>query len=39
MDFSKIKSLTIPKGQIIKIVSRNLVLWTKPKEPAVNSGK
>ena len=38
MDFSKVKSLTIPEGQVIKIVSGNVVLWTKPKEPA-NSGK
>ena len=39
MDFSKVKSLTTPEGQVIKIVSGNVVLWTKPKEPAVNSGE
>ena len=39
MDFSKVKSLTIPEGQVIKIVSGDVVLWTKPKEPAVNSGE
>ena len=38
MDFSKVKSLTIPEGQVIKVVSGNVVLWTKPEEPA-NSGK
>ena len=38
MDFSKVKSLTIPEGGVIKITSGNVVLWTKPKEPA-NSGK
>ena len=38
MDFSKVKSLTIPEGGVVKIVSGNVVLWTKPKEPA-NSGK
>ena len=39
MDFSKVKSLTIPEGGVTKIMSGNVVLWTKPKEPAVNSGK
>ena len=39
MDFSKVKSLTIPEGNVVKIMSGNVVLWTKPKEPAVNSGK
>ena len=38
MDFSTVKSLTIPEGNVIKIMSGNVVLWTKPKEPA-NSGK
>ena len=38
MDFSKVKSLTIPEGNVVKVVSGNVVLWTKPKEPA-NSGK
>ena len=39
MDFSKVKSLTIPEGGVTKIMSGNVVLWTKPKEPAVNSGE
>ena len=39
MDFSKVKSLTIPEGHVVKIMSGNVVLWTKPKEPAVNSGE
>lgn len=39
MDFSKVKSLTIPEGNVVKIMSGDVVLWTKPKEPAVNSGK
>ena len=38
MDFSKVKSLTIPEGNVVKIMSGDVVLWTKPKEPA-NSGK
>ena len=38
MDFSKVKSLTIPEGNVVKIMSGNVVLWTKPEEPA-NSGK
>ena len=38
MDLSKVKSLTIPEGNVVKIMSGNVVLWTKPKEPA-NSGK
>ena len=38
MDFSKVKSLTIPEGNVVKIMSGNVVRWTKPKEPA-NSGK
>ena len=29
MDFSKVKSLTIPEGNVIKIMSGNVVLWTK----------
>ena len=29
MDFSKVKSLTIPEGHVVKIVSGNVVLWTK----------
>ena len=33
MDFSKVKSLTIPEGNVIKIMSGNVVLWTKPEEP------
>ena len=37
MDFSKVKSLTIPEGGVVKITSGDVVLWTKPKEPAVNS--
>ena len=37
MDFSKVKSLTIPEGHVVKIISGNVVLWTKPKEPAANS--
>ena len=39
MDFSKVKSLTIPEGGVTKIMSGNVVLSTKPEEPAVNSGK
>ena len=39
MDFSKVKSLTIPESGVTKIMSGNVVLWTKPKEPVVNSGK
>ena len=39
MDFSKVKSLTIPEGNVVKIVSGNVVLWTKPKEPAANSSE
>ena len=39
MDFSKVKSLTIPEGNVVKIMSGNVVLWTKPKEPAINSGE
>ena len=39
MDFSKVKSLTIPEGNVVKIMSGDVVLWTKPKEPAVNSGE
>ena len=38
MDFSKVKSLTIPEGNVVKVVSGNVVLWTKSKEPA-NPGK
>ena len=38
MDFSKVKSLTIPEGHVVKIMSGNVVLWTKPVEPA-NSGE
>lgn len=33
MDFSKVKSLTIPEGNVVKIMSGNVVLWTKPEEP------
>ena len=29
MDFSKVKSLTIPEGGVTKIMSGNVVLWTK----------
>lgn len=29
MDFSKVKSLTIPEGNVIKIMSGDVVLWTK----------
>lgn len=29
MDFSKVKSLTIPEGSVVKIMSGNVVLWTK----------
>ena len=39
MDLSKVKSLTIPEGDVVKIMSKDVVLWTKPKEPAANSGK
>ena len=37
MDFSTVKSLTIPEGDVVKIMSGSVVLWTKPKEPAANS--
>ena len=30
MDFSKVKSLTIPEGNVVKIMSGDVVLWTKP---------
>ena len=33
MDFSKVKSLTIPEGNVIKIMSGNVVLWTKSSSP------
>jgi len=29
MDFSKVKSLTIPEGNVVKIMSGDVVLWTK----------
>ena len=29
MDFSKVKSLTIPEGVVVKIMSGDVVLWTK----------
>lgn len=37
MDFSTVKLLTIPEGHVVKITSGDVVLWTKPKEPAANS--
>lgn len=33
MDFSKVKSLTIPEGNVVKVVSGNVVLWTKSSSP------
>lgn len=33
MDFSKVKSLTIPEGDVVKIMSGNVVLWTKSSSP------
>ena len=33
MDFSKVKSLTIPEGNVVKIMSGNVVLWTKSSSP------
>ena len=33
MDFSKVKSLTIPEGNVIKIMSGDVVLWTKSSSP------
>ena len=33
MDFSQVKSLTIPEGNVVKIMSGNVVLWTKSSSP------
>ena len=33
MDFSKVKSLTIPEGDVVKIMSGDVVLWTKSSSP------
>ena len=33
MDFSKVKSLTIPEGNVVKLMSGNVVLWTKSSSP------
>lgn len=33
MDFSKVKSLTIPEGNVVKIMSGDVVLWTKSSSP------
>ena len=39
MDFSKVKSLTIPEGGVIKITSGNVVLWTKSSDVPVQEGR
>ena len=37
MDFSKVKSLTIPEGNVVKIMSGDVVLWTKSSSPVQGS--
>ena len=39
MDFSKVKSLTIPEGGVTKITSGNVVLWTKSSDVPVQGGR
>ena len=39
MDFSKVKSLTIPEGGVVKITSGNVVLWTKSSDVPVQEGR
>ena len=39
MDFSKVKSLTIPEGGVTKIMSGNVVLWTKSSDVPVQEGR
>ena len=39
MDFSKVKSLTIPEGNVVKIMSGNVVLWTKSSDVPVQEGR
>ena len=39
MDFSKVKSLTIPEGGVTKVVSGNVVLWTKSSDVPVQGGR
>ena len=39
MDFSKVKSLTIPEGHVVKVVSGNVVLWTKSSDVPVQEGR
>ena len=39
MDFSKVKSLTIPEGGVVKIMSGDVVLWTKSSDVPVQEGR
>ena len=39
MDFSKVKSLTIPEGNVVKIMSGDVVLWTKSSDVPVQEGR
>ena len=39
MDFSKVKSLTIPEGNVVKIMSGDVVLWTKSSSPVQGGGR
>ena len=39
MDFSKVKSLTIPEGNVVKIMSGDVVLWTKSSDVPVQGGR
>ena len=39
MDFSKVKSLTIPEGTVVKIMSGDVVLWTKSSDVPVQEGR
>ena len=39
MDFSKVKSLTIPEGHVVKVVSGDVVLWTKSSDVPVQEGR
>ena len=39
MDFSKVKSLTIPEGNVVKIMSGDVVLWTKSSDVPIQEGR
>ena len=39
MDFSKVKSLTIPEGGVVKIMSGDVVLWTKSSDVPVQGSR